>query len=137
MPVEMVPEFWRNARIYMRPIGVLCKKCGARFFPPRKVCLKCGSRELEEYNLPETGKLISWSVVRYPPSEFAYFAPYILGLIELDDGTRIIAQITDAMIEELKPGMRVKMTVRRAFPEEKSGVIRYVYKFRPLIEGEE
>jgi len=135
MTYEMVPEYWRNAKIYLHPTGTMCKKCGARYFPPRKICPKCGSRDLEEYPLPEKGKVLSWTVVRYPPDMFSDFAPYVLGLIELDDGTRIVAQIADVSIDEVKVGMRVRMTIRRAFEEGSSGIIRYIYKFVPDFEG--
>ena len=131
MPREMVPEYWRNKKIYLRPTGTICKKCGAKYFPPRKVCIKCGSREMEEYTLSEKGRVISWTVVRYPTEEFKDYAPYVLGLIELDDGIRLVAQISDVNLEEIRTGMRVRLTIRRAFEESESGIIRYVFKFVP------
>jgi len=134
MSNEMVPEYWRNKKIYLRPTGSQCKKCGAKYFPPRKICLKCGSTEMEDYPLPERGTLISWTVVRYPPQEFNKYAPYILGLVELEDGLRLIAQIVDVNIDEIKSGMKVRRTIRRAYEESESGIIRYVYKFRPDFE---
>jgi len=131
MTHEMVPEYWRNKEMYLRPKGSVCKSCGEKYFPPRKICIKCGSKELELYDLPEKGKVISWTVVRYPSEEFKEYAPYILGLIELDDGVRIVAQIADIKLDEMRTGLRVRRIVRRAFEESDSGIIRYVYKFVP------
>lgn len=133
MSREMVPEYWRNRVIYLRPKGTICNDCGARYFPPRKVCLKCGSRNLREYELSEKGRVLSWSVVRYPAEEFKNYAPYILGLIELEDGTRLVAQISDVSADEMRIGMRVRLVIRRAFEESESGIIRYTYKFVPDV----
>jgi len=129
--MQRAPEYWRNQRIYLQLIGSKCKECGKVYFPPRPYCANCGSRNLEEYKLPETGKLLAWTVVRSPPKEFEEYAPYILGFIELDDGTRIIAQITDVDINNLKKGMRVRAVVRRGMVENEDGIIRYIYKFVP------
>ncbi len=134
MSREMVPEYWRNREMYLRPMGSVCKDCGSKYFPPRKICLKCGSKNLEKYELSEKGRVLSWTVVRYPSEEFSKYSPYVLGLIELDDGTRLVAQISDVSIDEMHIGMRVKMMIRRAFEEGESGIIRYVYKFVPDIK---
>ena len=126
-----IPSYWRNIPVYLSLKGSKCKKCGAVYFPPRKICVKCGSDEMEEYDLPHGGKLISWSVVRYPPREFEEFAPYIVGLVELDDGLRVIAQIVDVDLDDLKEGMRVKAVVRRVYENGSRGIVRYGYKFAP------
>ncbi len=128
---KSVPAYWRNIPVYLSLKGSKCKKCGKTFFPPREVCTECGSTEMEEYYPPHGGKLISWSVVRNPPREFSEFSPYIVGLVELDDGTRVIAQIVDVKLSDLKEGMRVRATVRRTYEDGDRGIVRYGFKFVP------
>lgn len=134
---KSIPAYWRNIPIYLAFKGSKCKKCGKKYFPPRKYCVECGSKEMEEYDPPKGGKLLAWSIVRNPPREFKEFAPYIIGLIELDDGLKIIAQIADTKVEELQEGMRVRMTVRRVLENGDRGIIRYGYKFVPDTFNEE
>ena len=130
--IHRIPDYWRNLPVYLQLKGSVCKKCGAKYFPPRKICPKCGSRELEVYDLPRRGKLLSWTIIRYPAKEFEKFSPYVVGLIELEDGVRLIAQITDVKEDELKFGMELRATVRRAFEEGEDGIVRYTYKFVPI-----
>lgn len=128
---ENVPSYWRHLEEYLRLEGTKCCECGKKFFPPKKVCPSCNSREMESYRTPREGKLISWSVVSDPPAKFEEYAPYIIGLVELKDGNRIIAQITDVSAEELKMGMEVRAVVRRLYEEGEEGLIHYGYKFIP------
>ena len=57
-----------------------------------------------------------------------------MGLIELDDGTRIIAQVTDTDVNDIKDGIRLEAVFRRYREQGKDGIIEYGIKFRPLSE---
>jgi len=135
MGFDNIPQYWRRANIYLHFIGSKCKQCGKKTFPPLPRCPYCGG-EMEKCELPRGGKLLAWSVVQLAPQEWREQAPFIVGLIELDDGTRVIAQITDVSVDELKEGMRVRATIRRA-PEREDEVIRYIVKFVPDWFNEE
>ena len=76
---------------------------------------------------------MAFTVVRSPPSGFEEMAPYIVGVVELEDGTRIFSQITDCEAEDLRVGMEVEYVVRKIASDEDSKLIVYGYKFRPLI----
>jgi len=132
MGVESVPRYWRERRYRYRLIGSECKKCRKRYYPPRKVCLNCGSRELVEVKLAETGKVISYTVIRVLPREFQGLEPYVIALIELDDGTRLLSQLTDVDPEEVSTGIRVVATFRRIKEQSKDGIIEYGIKFKPI-----
>jgi uncharacterized OB-fold protein len=49
---------------------------GHGYLPPRRVCPDCGSTELEETPLAETGEVLSRTVVHVPPPRFEDDAPY-------------------------------------------------------------
>lgn len=75
------------------------------------------------------GKLVSFSVIHIPPSDFEEQAPYFVGLVKLKDGSRMMAQITEA--RKLKIGQKMKAVFRILNSQEKEGVIHYGIKFRP------
>lgn len=104
-----------------------CKGCGAVHFPPRLVCV-CGSRETEPYTLPSSGKVATYSVVRVGPSDFMELVPYVVAVVELDDGTKITCQVADAAPEEVSVGTPVTLEFRRINEVGAHGIIKYGYK---------
>jgi uncharacterized protein len=105
-----------------------CTKCGKVHFPPRLVCDACGAKTFEKTVLPDIGKLVTYTVIRTPPSDFVDQAPYAVGLIELENGVRLMAQITDCAPEEMAVGKAVKLEFRRISAEGEAGIINYGYK---------
>lgn len=130
-----VPRYWRHRGFRYRLRGWRCNHCGeVHFFQP-VVCRRCRGREFGEVSLPERGKLVSYTVVKSPPAGFERQAPYIIGLVELEDGTRLLTQLTDCSPDELKPGMAVEATFRRIREDGEDKIIVYGYKFRPVVEA--
>ena len=128
-----VPRYWRNLPFVYRLAGWRCVECGA--FHPTKpvVCSRCRSGEFQEAELPKTGRLLAFTVLRNPPKGFEEQAPYIMGLVELDDGTRLVAQIVDVEEGELEADIRVEAVFRRLRSNGEKDVIEYGYKFRPAL----
>lgn len=81
--------------------------------------------------LAQAGKVISYTIIRVPPHQFSDQAPYAVGIVELDDGVKLTAQIVDCDFEEIKIGQRVKIEFRKIFQEGESGILCYGYKFVP------
>lgn len=67
-----------------------------------------------------------------PPAGFEEQAPYVLALVQLDEGPLVTAQLTD-LAEPVIIGMRVEMVTRKLRTEGESGMIVYGYKFRPVL----
>lgn len=82
--------------------------------------------------LGKTGKIISWTVVRTPPSGFKKFAPYIAALIEFKDGKRMAGQVIDTKFDEIKNGQKVKAVLRKVREPDDEGVIPYGIKFKKV-----
>jgi len=129
-----VPRYWRETKYRYRLIGERCKGCGSVFFPRNEVCLDCGSREMEECGLGDSGRVVTWTVVRSPPAGYEKYAPYVVALVELDGGARVLSQLVDVEPEQVEAGMRVEAAFRRVKEDGDSGIIEYGYKFRPVIE---
>ena len=80
----------------------------------------------------QQGKLLTHTVIRVGPSQFADQTPYAVGVAELDDGVRMTAMIADVDFDELKVGMPVKLEFRKVRDEGEAGIICYGYKFVPV-----
>ncbi len=79
-------------------------------FWPRASSVRTGKRNLEWRATSGTGQLYSYTVTHVPTAGFEGQTPYILGLIELDEGVRIIANLKNVGEDQIKIGMRVRVT---------------------------
>jgi len=126
---------WRLKDQRYRLEGTVCKNCGAKFFPPREVCTECRSQDLEAHEFDGHGELYSFTTLRQAPLGYEGNLPYIVGLIKLDEGPMVEAQLTDVNPDELKVGQRVEMVTRKVREHGEEGLIVYGYKFRPVGNG--
>ena len=122
---------WREYPQRYRMEATKFKKSGKTYFPPRKVDPETGDTEFETVRLPDTGKLITYTVIRVAPSMWGDEGPYALGVAELTDGTKVMAQVVDCNVDEVKIGMEVRVEFRRIQTEGDAGVLSYGYKFVP------
>ena len=127
-----VPRYLREEQPRYRLIGEECINCGSRFFPKTPVCT-CGSTKFKPYKLSDTGKVISWTIIRTPPIGYEKFVPYVVALVELDDSSRVLSQLVDIELDKLVHGMRVEFTFRKITEDGSAGIIQYGYKFRPMM----
>ncbi len=128
-----VPRYWREIPERTRLEGAKCASCGNVMFPPRMKCPKCGGDSIQKYKLPEKGKLMTFTIVRSPPKGFEKMAPYVLGMVKLDDGTILTVQLTDVQPNQVAIGMQVEAVFRKVFEDGDSGIIEYATKFRPVF----
>ncbi len=132
MSVLSLPAWWRKRINRYRLIGAKCPECGRIHYPPRPACPYCGYSKLEPVELPRIGTLESYTVVYSVPGDHRLDAPIIVGLVDLGP-TRIIAELTDVLPEELHTGMKVEAVVRKIDEQGESGIIAYAVKFRPVL----
>ena len=128
----LTARIWREQKRRYRNEASRCSRCSRMHFPPRLVCDTCGSSELESVPMAETGKVLTHTVIRVAPAAFAAHVPYVVAVIEMDDSTRIMAQVADVDPEEVKPGMKVRLEFRKIRQEGRSGVICYGHKAVPV-----
>ena len=76
-------EFYDNLR-EGRLTTTKCKNCGHIPWPPRVVCPQCLSDDLELIDMPQTGKIYSYTiqVAAVPPG---YEPPLIYALVDFDN----------------------------------------------------
>ncbi len=80
-------------------MGSKCKKCGALSLPPRPLCVSCFGSQMEWVQFKGNGKLAAFtSIVVAPPpmarEGFGRNNPYVVGVVELQEGVKIVARIT-------------------------------------------
>lgn len=131
MAENLAPN-WRLREQRYQLVGNLCLKCGAKHFPPRQVCTQCRGTEFESFRFNGKGSLYSFTTLRQAPAGFEGFAPYAVGMIQLEEGPMVEAQLTDVNEEDLEIGMRMEMVTRKLREEDgERGLLVYGYKFRP------
>ncbi|MHA1238150.1 MAG: Zn-ribbon domain-containing OB-fold protein [Candidatus Odinarchaeia archaeon] len=127
-----IPIQWRDIPQHYRLEATQCIKCGNITFPPKPACPSCKSTDLEKIKLPTKGKVLTYTVIHTAPQKFTLYTPYIVAIIELENGAKITAQITDCTPEEISIGTPVEAVFRRISAYGEKGTIVYGYKFRPI-----
>lgn len=88
--------------------------------------------KMKNVKLSGKGKVVTYTVIHVAPEQFEGQAPYPIGIIQLDEGPRITAQIVDCDIKDVKIGMKVRSTFRKIQEDGYIGAIYYGYKFKPV-----
>jgi uncharacterized OB-fold protein/acyl dehydratase len=86
-----------------------CSACQTLRHPPQPRCDHCGSYEWHALEASGKGTIYSY-VVNHHPQVPAFDYPLPLGLIELEEGTRLVAEIVDCPLEHLQVGLPVTVT---------------------------
>ena len=87
---------------------------------------------IELFALSGKGTVYSFTTVTAPAEPYEAYAPYVLALVQLDEGPIVTAQLTD-LDGEPAIGMRVEMVIRKLRTDGERGIIIYGPKFRPLL----
>ncbi|MEJ2049805.1 MAG: Zn-ribbon domain-containing OB-fold protein [Calditrichota bacterium] len=127
-----VSKYWREIPHRYRLEAGKCEKCGKIYFPKRLICGECGNSKFKTILLDRQGKLISYTIIHVAPSKFSGQTPYAVGIVELKDGVRLLAQIADCDLKHIKTGMSLRIEFRRISEEGKAGIINYGYKCVPV-----
>ncbi|MBW4435605.1 MAG: OB-fold domain-containing protein [Pleurocapsa minor GSE-CHR-MK-17-07R] len=90
--------------------------------------------QAERFAFSGRGEVYSFTTVQEPPAGYEDQSPYVIGLIRLEDGPLVTAQITDLDDQPLAIGDRVEMVTRKLTSEGERGMIVYGYKFRKVLQ---
>ena len=109
-PYQDTAEYWAAAREH-RFVIQRCNSCGEHQFYPRGVCSHCLSSELEWREASGNGTVYSYSVNhRAPHPGFADDLPFVLGIVELEEGPRMMTNIVVSDPDSVTIGMAVTVT---------------------------
>ena len=82
--------------------------------------------------MPNTGKIISYTLSYESMPGFEPELPMSIGLIKLDNGVNIVSQLVDSEVEDIKINATVKAVFRKINADGNSGQIYYGYKFKVI-----
>jgi uncharacterized OB-fold protein len=109
--------FWSAARRH-RFVLQTCAACGHVRWTPSPICPECLGAESEWKEQPGGGTV--WGAAAYHRALYPAFeqdVPYVVALVELDAGPKMIGRVIDALIEEDLAGARVSVTYLDVTPE--------------------
>jgi hydroxymethylglutaryl-CoA synthase len=137
VPMGVPPQsaqFVRGADEMLGLLGARCVDCGTINTPPsiHPHCISCGSAKFVLEPLARHGRVYTFVVNQTMPAPFV--APLPLAVIDLDDGARVMLQVTDHE-GHLDIGSEVELVVRRYAHERGAPV--YGYKARPYAIRED
>ena len=129
-PVDSWSEpFWAGAR-EQRLVIQKCADCEKHIFYPRLSCPFCFSDRLDWIEASGRGTIYSHTLVQNnPPSTFADDVPFVIAIVELEEGVRMMTNIVDCDPEVLHCEMPVEVTFERLTDEIT------LPKFKPLAKG--
>ena len=88
-----------------------CQKCERLHHPPVVRCPGCGGYELDWKVASGRARLYSHVMPEYP--RFPAFEPgYVVGLVELEEGTRLLTNVVDVDPEAVEVGMPLELVIR-------------------------
>ncbi len=99
-------KFWFDAALQHRLLIQRCANCGVLRHPPRPRCDRCGSYEWDTVEASGRGSVYSY-VVNHHPQVPAFDYPLPIALVELEEGTRLVADLVGIEPAEIQIGMPV------------------------------
>ncbi|WP_029111638.1 OB-fold domain-containing protein [Mycobacterium sp. URHD0025] len=106
-----------------------CTDCKALRVPPRPMCGQCQSLNWDYVVSTGRGTVYSFVMPQYPPLPFLQY-PYVVALIDLDEGVRIVSNLCDIEPKDIEPGLAVEVFYE-TFEALPSGDELVLHQFRP------
>lgn len=101
-------KFWFDAVREGRLEIQRCTACGTLRHPPSPACPKCRSFDWNTVQASGRCTLHSYTVLHHP-KDSAFDYPLAVGLADLEEGTRLVADIADVNPEDLAIGMELEI----------------------------
>jgi hypothetical protein len=120
-----------------RLLGSKCGGCGATYFPRDSVCHNpdCDAAAMADVNFGPTGKIWSCAIQNYqPPAPVVTeepYAPYAMGMVDLDDGLRVMTRIDIDDPMKAQVGGEVELVVGKIGADDAGNEI-VSWMFRPV-----
>ena len=87
-----------------------CDVCARTVFYPRSICPHCHANQLSWIVATGKGTIYTYTVAHQAYGAFASDAPFVIALVELAEGVRMMTRIVDAPREHVKIGARVQVS---------------------------
>jgi uncharacterized protein len=109
---DLTAPYWDAAR-EGRLVVQVCQACHEIWHPPLLRCPHCHSTGLGWRAVSGNGTVYTYTIVRHPTHyAFADKIPYILAIIELAEGPRLVTALTGIDPDEVRAGQPVQVVFR-------------------------
>jgi uncharacterized OB-fold protein len=99
--------FWDGVREH-RLLIQRCGGCGALRHPPRPMCPRCQSLEWDTVEATGRGTVYSFVIPHHPPLPW-FLEPYVVALVDLEEGTRLVSNVVGVAPDAVTIGMPVQV----------------------------
>lgn len=114
--VPLTAPYWEGAR-EGRLMLQHCTSCGLHWHPPEPICPGCQSAEIEWTAAAGSGTVHSFTVVTHATHvAFEGRTPYLVALVDLTEGPRVVSGIRDCPPEGVSIGMPVQVVFEDVGP---------------------
>jgi uncharacterized OB-fold protein len=127
VPTPETRPFWDAARRHELVLQ-RCRSCGRHVFYPRAACPHCLGADLAWERVSGQGRVHTFTVVHRGLRGFPLGPPYVIAIVELDEGPRLMTNLVDVEPDPAK--IRIGMRVAVVF-EDVSDTIA-LPRFRPV-----
>lgn len=120
---------WRESKSVLAFYGKKCRHCGTAQYPPQRVCINCRTKDqFEDHKFSDkVGHVFAYTIDYLTPNREA---PAVVGVIDFEEGGRVMCEVTECEPSGIRIGMPVAMCFRKV--DQKGGIHNYFWKARPL-----
>jgi uncharacterized OB-fold protein len=118
-------EFWDGCADE-RLLLPRCDDCGDTFWYPRLVCPFCGSQSVHYAESSGLGTVYSFTVIRRGHGPYREKAPYVLAMIQLDDGPIMMSNVVGVDPDNVAIDTPVQVIFERAGDDGEDAIPRFV-----------
>jgi hypothetical protein len=106
-PDNVSAHYWKSV-LDGKLLVQRCPGCGHAQFYPRALCTACGA-DPEWLETSGTGRVYTFTVIRQNGLKpFVADVPYVVAIIELPEGVKMMGNVTDCDPETVRIGMDVR-----------------------------
>lgn len=87
-----------------------CRNCGNYRFYPRLVCPECMSDSYDWVDTKGEGKVYSYTIVHRAGGAFKEDVPYVVAIVELNEGVRMMSNIIGIEPDKVTIGLPVRVS---------------------------
>lgn len=101
-----------------RLLAARCPRCDGLHFPAGETCPYCGADGCTEAAVGAAGRLSLWTAVRTAPPGYRGAVPYGFGVVDLDEGMRVVARLAESDVARLREGMPMALEIAPLFTND-------------------
>lgn len=117
VPTPETRPYWEAAKRHELVLP-RCRQCKTMHFYPRGICPDCMSSDIAWEQVSGKGTVHTFTVVHRGLKDFPLGSPYVIAMVELDEGPRLMTNLVDVEPDATKItiGMRVEVTFADVTP---------------------